>query len=452
MAQSPEASETSHIDSWLNVQLGLVGLPDTLMEWSINSFLQRPAATVPTHTLRCDVRYRAAGDDLAEYAALRRSVRSKPLHPLRQKDVFSTNGATISCLRFHPFFDMLAIGVNSSVLLYDYNEQRQIYSVAHSLPAASTDFAWINASSNALLVEATEKGVVYVWDVPRLDQKRQPRSVSSFLAFPVFAKEGSRALSNPRVVMDWSQETGLLACAGSTQLVKVWDMEQERLVCCKDTGFATPVVSVKSHGEFMHYCGLYDGHVISMDTRCKEVANVFQCDLGAGNRIVSMVARDANSLVLGDFAGPLHTLDLRSQREVASRPLLPYMSCVQTHPLLPLMAASSLNSELLLLREEEPFQSIRTLKGFRATSLGNLQSVTLHPCSSTVATFNRNGVVYLFSWRVCWNKEDKLQGKRHDNIEKTVEIQRDLSGVLGVVGVHLHLENLDDGHHLDEPV
>ena len=379
-------------------------------------------------------------------------MRSKPLHPLRQKDVFSTNGATISCLRFHPFFDMLAIGVNSSVLLYDYNEQRQIYSVAHSLPAASTDFAWINASSNALLVEATEKGVVYVWDVPRLDQKRQPRSVSSFLAFPVFAKEGSRALSNPRVVMDWSQETGLLACAGSTQLVKVWDMEQERLVCCKDTGFATPVVSVKSHGEFMHYCGLYDGHVISMDTRCKEVANVFQCDLGAGNRIVSMVARDANSLVLGDFAGTLHTLDLRSQREVASRPLLPYMSCVQTHPLLPLMAASSLNSELLLLREEEPFQSIRTLKGFRATSLGNLQSVTLHPCSSTVATFNRNGVVYLFSWRVCWNKEDKLQGKRHDNIEKTVEVQRDLSGVLGVVGVHLHLENLDDGHHLDEPV
>ena len=404
LAQSPEASETSHIDSWLNVQLGLVGLPDTLMEWSINSFLQRPTQTVPMEPIRCDVRYRAAGNELEEYALLRRSVRTRPISPLKQKDVFYTNGATITCLSFHPFFDMLAIGMNNSVIFYDYNEQRQIYSVAHSLPAASTDFAWINASSSALLVEATEKGVVYVWDVPRLDQKRQPRTVSSFLAFPVFAKEGSRALPNPRVVVDWSQETGLLACAGSTQLVKVWDMEQERLVCCKETGFATPVVSVKSHGEFMHYCGLYDGHVISMDTRCKEVANVFECEVSKGNRIVSMVSRDSNSLVLGDFAGTLHTLDLRNQQEVASRHLLPYLSCVQTHPLLPLMAASSLNSELLLLREEEPFQSIRTLKGFRATSLGNLQSVALHPCSSTVATFNRNGVVYLFSWLVCFSK------------------------------------------------
>lgn len=405
MAQGVRTPETSsHIDSWLEIQLGLVGLPETFVEWCINGFVKHTESNDVKGTQEARDRYEelAAGNSLAEYSLLQSVTQFKQIHPLTQKDVFHTNGSAIHCLSFHPFFSTLAVGVNSTVMVYDYEEKRQIYSIDTKLDAPATDLTWINPSSDALLVEATQKGSIYVWDIPSLDQKRQPRMVSSFLAFPVFAKDRSVSSSPPTVVMDWAQSTGLLACAGSTQLVKVWDMDQERLVCCKETGFMTAVVSVKSHGEFMHYCGLYDGHVISMDTRCKEVSNVFECCMESNNRIVSMAMKDDYSIILGDFAGNALTVDLRVNREINSLFVTEYMSSLQVHPSLPTMVATSLNSEVVLMNDRgTKIQSIRTLEGFRAASLGNLQAVAMHPLDVAVATFNLNGIVYIYNSYVC---------------------------------------------------
>lgn len=400
-ASTPETS--SHIDSWLEVQLGLVGLPETFVEWCINGFVKQLPIAPSKRSQESRNRFdeTVTGSSLAEYSLLQSVAQFKQVHHLTQKDVFHTNGSTIHCLSFHPFYSTLAVGVNSTVMIYDYEEKRQIYSIDTKLDAPSTDLTWINPSSSALLVEATQKGSVYVWDIPSLDQKRQPRMISSFLAFPVFAKDRPTT-SSPTVVMDWAQSTGLLACAGSTQLVKVWDMDQERLVCCKETGFMATVVSVKSHGEFMHYCGLYDGHVISMDTRCKEVSNVFEYSVSSNNRIVSMAIKDENSIILGDFAGNALTIDLRVNHEISSLFVTEYMSNLQVHPSLPTMVATSLNSEVVLMSDRgTKIQSIRTLEGFRAASLGNLQAVTMHPLDMAIATFNLNGIVYIYNSCVC---------------------------------------------------
>ena len=184
-------------------------------------------------------------------------------------------------------------------------------------------------------------------------------------------------------------------------MVKVWDMEKERLVCCKETGYLTPVKSIKSRGEYMHYCGLYDGHVISMDTRCKEVSNVYQCPMNGQNRLVSLDFTDLHTIQLGDFSGNLYSVDLRmtdAPQACPSVTIMNYMTDLKRHPNLPMMAATSLNSELQILNwSGEQRQSVRTLEGFRAASLGLLQGVAMHPLDTVVATYNRKGIVYIYN-------------------------------------------------------
>ena len=104
-------------------------------------------------------------------------------------------------------------------MMYDYQEQKQIHSIDDKLNTAPTAIEWINPSSSSLLVEATRKGTIYIWRVPPIERKKQPYMVSSFLAFPVFAKQNQQNHQSISVVMDWNQEAGQLAAAGTTQLV-----------------------------------------------------------------------------------------------------------------------------------------------------------------------------------------------------------------------------------------
>ena len=115
-----------------------------------------------------------------------------------------------------------------------------------------------------------------------------------------------------------------------------------------------------------------------------------------------MAIKDENSIILGDFAGNALTIDLRVNHEISSLFVTEYMSNLQVHPSLPTMVATSLNSEVVLMSDRgTKIQSIRTLEGFRAASLGNLQAVTMHPLDMAIATFNLNGIVYIYNSCVC---------------------------------------------------
>lgn len=294
--------------------------------------------------------------------------------------------------------------MNHSVMLYDYQEQKQFYSIEDKMSSPTTSIQWINPSSSSLMVQATRKGAIYVWRVPPIEKKKQPSVVSSFLAFPAFAKQP--VLENPKlknsVVMDWNQDTGQLAAAGTTQLVKVWDMEQERLLCCKETGNSSPVVTVKSSTEFCYYCCLSNGHIVSMDTRCKDVLHPFSCEVTPTSSFVNMSVMSNSTIAVGQLDGHVILIDPRVFKPVKTMQLSPYLSCVQAHPTLPVLAASSLKSELSICNlEGTVLQSIRTRGGFRAASLGHLKTVAYHPLDNCLATFNSDGIVYVYKWSVC---------------------------------------------------
>lgn len=299
--------------------------------------------------------------------------------------------------------------MNNSIMLYDYQEQKQIYSIDDKLNTTATAIEWINPSSASLLVEATRKGTVYIWRVPPIEKRKTPYMVSSFLAFPVFAKQQSQEKKNV-VVMDWNQEAGQLAAAGTTQLVKVWDMEQERLLCCKDTGFSSPVVTVKSSSEFVYYCCLANGKLALMDTRCKEVLHPFSCAITPESTFVNMTVLNDSNLAIGQLDGKAMVIDPRVFKATTTFQLPTYLSSIHAHPILPVMAASSLQSEVTICNlDGSIYQSIQSRGGFRAASLGHVKSVVYHPLDNCLATYNSDGIVCVYKFSVyCKHNHNKI--------------------------------------------
>lgn len=100
----------SHIDNWLEVQLSLIGLPSTFTEWCINEFIHRP--TLPRRELdpsKLQFSTREKVNEISEYKQYQTSLCYKTLKPVALKDTFSTEGASLSCASFHPYYSILAV-------------------------------------------------------------------------------------------------------------------------------------------------------------------------------------------------------------------------------------------------------------------------------------------------------------------------------------------------------
>lgn len=282
-------------------------------------------------------------------------------------------------------------------MLYDYQDKKQIYSLDSKLDSPATSIQWMNPSASPLLLEGTQKGSVFIWSVPTLEKHKQPQVRSSFTAFPAFAKAlpggGAR---NTTLLLDWNQDSGLLAAAGSTQIVKVWDVETEKIRCERDTGMQYTTVAIKAVAPSAYYGCLSNGTLLGVDVRVKNVTNLFSAGIGKNSRVVGMCPL-GSSVVIGDFTGNMHVVDMRTFREVSCVPLVPYMSSLEAHSEMNALVATSLKSEIVLAnREGEHIQSIRVLDGFRALSLGKVLGSAMHPIDSAVACYNSSGIVYVY--------------------------------------------------------
>lgn len=117
-ASSPEP--VSHIDSMLETQLGLLGLPHTFLEWSLNNFMEwkDDSAGDERREKRRRLKTLLGGDgpldcaDCADYARVARSLpRGSARRRWKERRVLRTEGE-VTCLRFHPLFTAVSVGVD----------------------------------------------------------------------------------------------------------------------------------------------------------------------------------------------------------------------------------------------------------------------------------------------------------------------------------------------------
>ena len=122
-----------------------------------------------------------------------------------------------------------------------------------------------------------------------------------------------------------------------------------------------------------------------------------------GENVVNMDVLPNGNLLVGQFSGLITEVDPRTYQFVRQTQLVSsMMSCVRAHPVMPLTVATTLQSEIVLCDTNGVlFQSIKALEGFRASSLGHLESVALHPLDTTLACYNSDGIVFIYHFSVC---------------------------------------------------
>lgn len=282
-------------------------------------------------------------------------------------------------------------------MLYDYQDKKQIYSLDTKPDAPVTSIQWMNPSASPLLVEGTQKGAVFIWSIPTIEKHKQPQIRSSFTAFPAFAKSAAEGQArSTSLLLDWNQHSGLLAAAGSTQIVKIWDVETEKIRCERNTASSVGCAAIKSVSANAYFCCLLNGKLLGIDTRMKNMTSLYTAGIGEKSRVVGMRVLE-NSVLLGDFSGTMRVVDTRTFSEVSSSSIVPLMSSFQGHAEMNVVVGTSLNSEIVLAnREGEQMQSIRVLDGFRALSLGQVLSCAMHPIDSAIACYNSSGIVYVY--------------------------------------------------------
>lgn len=284
------------------------------------------------------------------------------------------------------------MGVGKTVSLFDYRENQAMPPINPKLSTCATSLEWINPSESALLVEGTRKGAIFIWDI------RQPRVVSSFVAFPVFAKDQPRGRAvTPAMVCRWNQDAGLLGTAGTTQLVKIWDMDTEQLACCRATGEDTPVVSLLTEEATGFLCGMRNGRVLQIDMRMHDVLPLCRSPLSDA-KLVGLARTSEFLLASAEFDGWIRFFDRRNAAAaVSSRFVAPALTALESQPALSMLVTTSLRSELRVMDAAgETKQIMRAMKGFRTKPLGNLLGAAIHPLSGAVACYNARGVVCVY--------------------------------------------------------
>ena len=201
----------------------------------------------------------------------------------------------------------------------------------------------------------------------------------------------------PAMVCRWNQNAGLLGTAGTTQLVKIWNLETEQLACCRSTGEKTPVVSLLTEEAGGFLCGLKNGRVLQIDMRMHDVLPLFQSPQN-GAKLVGLEETSEYLLATAEFDGWIRFFDRRNaSAAVSSRFLTPALTSLASQPALSMLVTTSLQSELRVMDGAgETKQIMRAMKGFRTKPLGNLLGAAIHPLSGAVACFNARGVVCVY--------------------------------------------------------
>ena len=172
-------------------------------------------------------------EEAARAAALDAEISSKKKAlQMEQSTLLHNEGCAMSTmLAFHPYEPALIVCDASDVIsLWDINEAKKSCSFPNGNDKESrmTSTTWINEDSKSLLITGANDGSLRIWQGLIRDDwtlsKAKPTLVSAFVAEPDIQSE----VRGSGLVMEWQQCTGQLVTAGSSSMLRCWDVETEK--------------------------------------------------------------------------------------------------------------------------------------------------------------------------------------------------------------------------------
>jgi len=278
---------------------------------------------------------------------------------------------------FHPFEDMLIasdgktrVGLWDTKTLEHFND----FSNENKKEFRITSLQLINDQHISLLMTGSNDGVVRIWKNPHI--KAGQEMVSAWTAIRNFH-------GNCDFLIDWQQSKARLLAAGSTDVIRVWDVQRE--MCTRDipVGTKAGVTALVSGGQDnVAYVGTRDGTVRSFDLRQSQTMvsrSPFRCNVAKLG--IQRGCGDASKLVCISGESEVFVYDIRLETKKQFL-VMDGMSpdAFSLHNYANLFATGSMKQVIKLYDfNGTVLSTIRSYRGFMGKSIGPVRCIQFHP-------------------------------------------------------------------------
>lgn len=309
-----------------------------------------------------------------------------------------------SVIAMHPFDSEVVVAGRDTVSVYAFNQSSPLSnSFANRNPKVSqiTALEFLNGHEDGLLVAGSDDGVVRVYR----DWQRQQRLVTAWNLLPELvpqAAPGNRISCGLRI--SWDPLTQVLAGAGDTKYVRLWDCKTEVRLTDLPSSTDSFVTSLSMNSS----CRLlaashYDGSIRLYDPRSPPSSARVMMYREHGKFVVTCRAQQDGTLVSGCTDGIIKVWDIRRQSSVSTIKTGHNIINLDIHQSAPVFAAWTMASQLSVhnLSNGKVINQIKYHEGILGQRLGSGNCLQLHPTLLELAAGGADSYLSLYGIRKC---------------------------------------------------
>eukprot|EP00742_Colponemidia_sp_Colp-10_P007526 GILJ01008112.1.p1 GENE.GILJ01008112.1~~GILJ01008112.1.p1 ORF type:complete len:1472 (-),score=223.61 GILJ01008112.1:233-4648(-) len=307
----------------------------------------------------------------------------------------------ISLLMFHPFEPLLFVADEADgISVWNWEEGEKINTFGTRVESGSqiTSMTLLNENERALLLTASDDGVVKIWKDPHKAAKQ--KMLSAFRALPMVQNSRTRGSG---MVIDWQQANHVLVTAGNNHLMRIWDVERELAVLDIPTGSESCVTSLTSDqtsGQVL-LGGCADGSLRLFDARVKGRYSLVHTITDHQNWVVHvhMQRGGDRQVISGSIAGDIKFWDLRTVSSLKTIDAhRSSMTALAVHDYAPILASGSQNQFIKVFNMAgESLSMIRYHDGFLGQRIGPISCLAFHRHRLLLAAGATDSIISIYA-------------------------------------------------------
>ncbi|OBZ85750.1 WD repeat-containing protein mip1 [Choanephora cucurbitarum] len=298
---------------------------------------------------------------------------------------------------------LVAADAYNCLVVWDWKTGTPLSVIDNHNPAHSriSDLKFINEEDEALLLTASDDGVVRVYKNYDGSDQEQAVLISSWRALKDMEKSNSRQSG---LVTEWHQARGLLFTGGDARVVKVWDVHQEMPVMdipTQSMGCVTSITSDQVNGNII-IAGFGDGSIGVYDRRLSpDKARVKKWEEHkAWITGIHLQREGYRELVSGGFEGDIKIWDIRESQSLRTIEAHRHneMTSFSVHDHSSVIASAGDDQVIKVWNMDgNRLSTIRPASGFLGQKTSFTRALTLHPNLMLMAASGNDGYITLYS-------------------------------------------------------
>ncbi|KAI8373402.1 hypothetical protein EDC96DRAFT_499196 [Choanephora cucurbitarum] len=312
--------------------------------------------------------------------------------------MYNDTEATLLLLhQFEPH--LVAADAYNCLVVWDWKTGTPLSVIDNHNPVHSriSDLKFINEEDEALLLTASDDGVVRVYKNYDGSDQEQAVLISSWRALKDMEKSNSRQSG---LVTEWHQARGLLFTGGDARVVKVWDVHQEMPVMdipTQSMGCVTSITSDQVNGNII-IAGFGDGSIGVYDRRLSpDKARVKKWEEHkAWITGIHLQREGYRELVSGGFEGDIKIWDIRESQSLRTIEAHRHneMTSFSVHDHSSVIASAGDDQVIKVWNMDgNRLSTIRPASGFLGQKTSSTRALTLHPNLMLMAASGNDGYI-----------------------------------------------------------